>query len=324
MSMRGHYAHGLRQTLAGLLSCHDCNMQVLLMLALAYAVQDPAAMTGHTREVSSLAISPNGKLLASGSVDLTIRLWDTTSKQSLATLEGHSGEVLSLAFSPDGKLLASGETYKKVKIWDVASHKETGTFTDSEGAVQGLTFSADGKVIFAACRDNFVRVWNVGASSPAKKLQHNYAVNGLAVSPNGKILATIDDGGSVHLWDAATLKESKNMKHADSGRAVAFSADGKTLASGGGDLVKLWDVATGTEKAFAKAEANSVAFTPKGETLVVGTQNNLVLYFNTGDLSERFKAEKHERPVTGVVVTPDGKTAFTSSMDYTLRVWGIK
>lgn len=281
-------------------------------------------MTGHTREISSLAISPNGKLIATGSVDLTVKVWDTASKQCVSTLEGHDGDVQAMAFSPDGKLLASGEIYKKIKLWDVATKKETRMLIDMEGKVAGLVFSPDSKRIFAACMDNFVRVWSVGSPGDAKKLAHNWAVVGVAVSPDGKTLAAIDDGGSVTLWDATTLKKSKELKHSNAGKSIAYSADGKTIVTGGGDLVKLWDAATGTEKASAKAEANTVAITANGSAVVVGTQDSLVLFLNGSDLSLIRKEEKHERPVTGVAVSPDGKTAYSASMDRVIRVWTIK
>jgi WD40 repeat protein len=298
-------------------------MKTLLLLALTFIAQDPT-MTGHTREVSSIAMTANGKLIASGSVDLTVRIWDTATKECLASLEGHDGEVKALAFSPDGKYLASGEMYKKVKTWDTATHKETHMYTDIEGAVTGLVYSTDGKRLFGSSKDSFARVWTIGSPADAKKLAHSYPVNGITISPDGKLLATMDDGGNVSLWNTATLLKSKTLKHASTGNSVAFSADGKLLVSCGDEKIKLWEVATGTEKATLKAEANAAAFTPDGTTIVVGTQDNLVLYLNATDLSLKFKSEKHERPVTGVVISPDGKTAFTSSMDYTLRVWGIK
>lgn len=299
-------------------------MKPLLLLVAALAVQDPAVLSGHTREVSSLAIAKGGKLLASGSVDRTVRLWDTATRENVATLEGHGGEVMALAFSPDGKLLASGEMYKKVFVWDASARKEIQRFEDIDGAVLGLVFSADGKRLFAACRDNSALVWSVGSPAPAKKLAHNYAVNGIALSPDGKVLATIDDGGSVHLWNSETLNKGKSLKHADTGRCVAFSPDGKTLASGGGGKVKLWDTASGAEKTATDAEANALAWTPNGSTLVVGTQDNLTLFLSSTDLSIRRKVEAHERPVTAVAVSSDGNAAYTGSMDWNILVWALK
>jgi len=295
-------------------------------LTLVLLAQAAAQLNGHTREVSSLAISPDGKLLASGSVDLTVRLWDPASKQSTATLEGHDGEIRALAFSPDSKLLASGEMYKKVKIWDVAAKKELQMFTDMEGKVFGLAFSPDGKRVWAAVNDNTARVWTVGSAAEAKKLQHNYAVAGIAVSPDGITVATLDEGGSLNFWDATTLKKTRSVKHGETTAglmSVTFSGDGKSIVTAGGGVVKTWDATSGAEKASAKMDANCAAFTPDGSTVIVGTQDNFVFALNSADLSTKWKAEKHERPVTGVAISPDGKTAWTSSMDRTIRSWNL-
>lgn len=298
-------------------------------IALSLLVSGVAAgqLAGHTREVSSIAMSPNGKILASGSVDLTVRLWDPASKQSAAVFEGHDGEIRALAFSPDSKLLASGEMYKKVKIWDLETKKELQMFTDMEGKVFGLAFSPDGKRVYAAVNDNTARIWTVGAAGEGKKLQHDFAVASVAVSPDGKTIATLDEGGNLNWWDANTLKKTRSVKHGDSTAgqmSVVFSADGKLLVSAGSGYVKTWDAAAGAEKGSVKMEANCAGITPDGSTIVAGTQDNLVFALNAADLSVKWKAEKHERPVTGVAISPDGKSAWTCSMDRTIRNWPLQ
>lgn len=295
----------------------------LFVLALMSIGQDAGTMSGHSREISSLAISSNGKMLATGSVDMTVRLWDPIAKEHVAGLQGHGGEVGAVAFSPDGKLLASGEMYKKVKIWDVATQKEIATYDDIEGAVTGIAFTSDGKRVVASTKNNEALIWTIGSPAPAKHLKHSYAVMGVATSPDGKAIATIDDGGNIGLWNAATLNFRKALPHAPQARSIAFSADGKKMVSAGGTVVKVWDAATGDELASAKAEANSAAISADGSIVFVGTQDNLVMCMEGKDLSLKWKAEKHERPVTAVAISPDGKLGYSASMDRLIKIWKL-
>lgn len=113
-------------------------------------------LVGHSSDVRAIAFSPDGKLLASGSFDDTIKLWDTTTWEELATLKTH--KVHGLAFSPDGKRLVSGGRDKTVKIWDVATRQELCTLT-TPSEVNSVAFSPDNKVLAAASNDNKIRLW---------------------------------------------------------------------------------------------------------------------------------------------------------------------
>jgi WD40 repeat protein len=164
----------------------------------------PITIAAHTGEIVSIAFSPDGKTVASGSGDSRIKLWDATNngKEKL-TLRGHVSGVLAVAFSPDGKTLASGGWDKKIHLWDTASGNEL-------------------------------------APLPG----HNLDIWGIAFSPNGKYLATGSEDRTARLWDVATGKEVAVFdRHMATVYTVAFSKDGKTLATGGRDgSVKLWDV----------------------------------------------------------------------------------
>jgi len=295
-------------------------MTTLFALAALLAPADD--FVGHTREVSSLAVSPDGKWLASGSVDLTVRIWDTKSRACVKVLEGHDGEVKSLAFSPDGNVLATGEMYKKVRFWDVASGTLKRTVTGYEGAVNGLVLFANGTVV-AACQDN--NLWKAGAADAEAKVaaKHKYGVADIAASNDFKTVVSIDENGTAMLWDPANLMVKAIFEQGGRGKCVAVSADGKWFATGGTEHpVRLWST-TGATVAFSgpKVEANAMAFSPNGQRLVIGTQDNEVMVVDTADGSVKFKKEAHERPVTAVCVSPDGKTIYSASMDMKVRSW---
>jgi hypothetical protein len=162
-------------------------------------------LDGHEKPVSALAFHPNGSLLASGSADQTIRLWDTATAAEQACLSGHGGAVTGLAFSPDGSLLASGSEDSSVRLWDVARATRHAKLEGHTAPVTCVTFSPDGHLLASASADTTVRLWEVSTGRELLCLEgHSAKVNALAFSPDGAFLVSGGDDKTVRAWDAST------------------------------------------------------------------------------------------------------------------------
>lgn len=280
------------------------------------------AQTGHSDVVNSVAFSFDGKILASGSDDRTIKLWEVETGRELKTLKGDFGVVSSVAFSADGKWLASGSLHT-IKLWETATGKELKTFTAGPGGISSVLFSTDGKML-ASKSDEETKLWDVATGKELRTLKgHEGNFKSIALSPDGKVLVSGGNDNFIRFWDVATGRELKTLSgHSSYVYSLAFSPNGAILASGTQQEIKLWDVVTGRELKNLTGHSyavNALVFSPDGKRLASRSSSQIKLWdVATG---RELKALVEEAgPADPLAFSSDGKKLASGSYRK-IRLW---
>ncbi|MDZ8260488.1 serine/threonine-protein kinase [Nostoc sp. ChiQUE01b] len=286
-------------------------------------------LQAHENSVLSVAISPDGKTIASSGSDRTIKLWNLATGKLISSLNGHFQQVNVVVISPDGKILVSASDDNTIKIWNLATRKQIRTLMGHSDSVHALAISADSETLVTSSDDNTIKIWDLATGEQIRTLAgHTFWVRSVAISPDGVILASGSFDKTIKIWNLAKGYPIRTLEgNSQTVTTVAISPNGKTLASAGRDrTIKLWNLVTGRELRTLAGHGNtvtSVAFSADGKIIASGSRDRTIKLWNTATGEEILTLAGHTNTVTSVTFTPDGKTLVSGSEDNTIKIWRL-
>ncbi|MBC8232315.1 hypothetical protein H8E77_22440 [bacterium] len=286
-------------------------------------------LKGHEHWVWCLALTPDGKMLAGGSYDRTVRLWSLPDGKLIRTLTGHREPIWCLSITPDGKTLASGSLDKTVRLWSLPDGELIRTLEGHTKGVWCLSITPDGKILASGSYDKTVRLWSLPDGEFIKTLEgHTNAIKCLALTPDGRLLASGGFDRTVRLWRLPDGEHIRTLTgHRESIWCLALTPDGRILASGSYDnTVRLWRLPDGEHIRTLEGHKDGVwclALTPDGRILASGGYDNTVRLWSLPDGEHIRTLEGHSAPIWCLSITPDGRLLASGGKDNTVRLWRL-
>jgi WD40 repeat protein len=298
-------------------------------------------LQGHTDWVHTLAFSPDGTRLVSGSDDYTVKIWRLSSGTCLQTLDGHSSWVQSVAFSGDGRWIASGSDDQTIKLWDAQSGVCLQTLQGHHSWIQTVKFSPDSQILASGGGDGLTKLWDVQTGTCIRTIAaHTQQIWAIAFHPNQPILATGSGDQRVKLWNIHTGDCFRTLQaHTSAVWAIAFNPDSNPdsnsnneldntiLASGSQDqTVRLWNIETGHCLKTLQGHSGqvwSVAFSPTSDLLATASHDRTIRIWHSRTGACLKTLQGHTSWVQAVAFDPEGQRIASGSDDQTAKIWDV-
>jgi WD40 repeat protein/serine/threonine protein kinase len=283
-----------------------------------------------TQLVTSVAFSPDGTRIVTGSFGETAKVWNARSGTLICELQGHTDRVTSVAFSPDGARIVTGSEDETAKVWDAQSGVALPQLTGHNGLVTSVAFSPDGTRIVTGSEDQTAKVWDARSGAALLELEgHTDWVTSVAISPDGTRIVTGSHDETAKVWDArsgATLLELGG--HTYWVTSVAFSPDGARILTGSeDDTARVWDAHSGATLLQLKGHTGGVtcvAFSPDGTRIATGSRDRTARVWDARSGVSLLEPKGRTDDVTCVAFSPDGTRFLAGTAHGLAQLWDVQ
>jgi len=288
-------------------------------------------LTGHSRWVMAVCISPDGHSVISGGLDDAIRVWNLETGTLMQSLKAHTKPVNCLSISPDSRMLASGSDDHTIKLWNLTNGSLLHTLKGHSDDVKSVAFYGVGHLLASGGADRTARIWQL-VTGEALRVFSNTAgmIRAVAVSPDSQLLASGGLDNQIKLWSLKTGDVIRTLpkSHFGAVNAIAIAPNSKILISGSKDkTLKIWNLTTGEIIRTLTGHTdsvNSIALSTDGKTLVSGSSDTTIKLWNveTGDLKATLS--DHVSGVNAVSINANGYRIASGSSDNTVKIWQVR
>lgn len=287
-------------------------------------------LQGHTDTVQSVAVSPDGKTIASASDDGTVKLWELEGDNTspIKEIKDRGGWVRAVVFVSDSQIITAGQD-KNIKIIDIASGKILKTLSGHTNLINSLAIAPASDLLASGSYDNEINLWQISTGKLWRSLKgHTDKIWGVAISTDGKFVISASRDKTLIIWDVKTGEALHTLKGALAGvTCVLITPNGKQVISGGGDrVIRVWDMASGKQLYTLNGHEDAIgaiAITSDGKYLLSGGKDNpnSIRLWNLQTKSQIWNFIGHTDLVTSLVITPDNLKLISSSQDKNIDIW---